>query len=1115
MGFYNYNVGTPSESQITDWERSLNVSDIVNILKTATGTECGIISSIKMNLDVSVTVSTGSPDITVYVSFANEKGDVNSNSSNKFVKIIEPFVVNAKNSPNASKVCDLKNFFNLTYPYSANSNVKGFSKLFIYFDTGSIQTKNYKINKWNFDITFSDSHTITVSVDPQGGGTVTGAGVYNHNDEPILEAKESPGWSFSHWKDNESIKTASRKILVDKNVEYTAVFSQNSYTITWANIDGNNGTTTTSAKGGTIPSYSGTPMKATDNNGHYEFEKWDKTPTIAIDNVTYTAIFKTIPHDWGNFKPDNNGKTHSQYCNKGCNNYTNQNEHIYDKIDVVDPERDSLGYTRHTCTICGYFKDDTPTCKITLLDENENLIKEEIVGQGSEIKLEPKEKDSSVSHHFIFDGWLDQDGNRWEQGTLASKNLRYKAQYIEDLRSYTAYWYNDEELLDTTEVYYGYPAQYYGETPTKQSEADWDYTWEFAGWSPNNSQGIIGDTIYKAQFAIKKVEYIIRWVNASNKEGEEGLELEKDIVYYNTQPDYNGATPIHPNESDTNFQWTYNFKGWSANVENPPLEDKDLEKVTGNITYTAIYEQKLKKHSIIVKRYDGDTYREEEILTAYYGDTVSLDAYYYEVIGHDFVEWDDGTKNPLKEFEVQGPIKYTAIYEKKKYNVQWINEGQLLLEEKNIWEYGSKPIYNGTPTKAHDTIDGYHYVFEKWEPIKDINGNSSIKEDGTITGNIAFSTVFIPVSHNWDVSEPIFYDDYRKCKIIGRCSYTGEEHTETLDVAVKKEINPAPTCTETGKTIYSANFDVDWAGEFEEIIILPELGHNWKGQNLGDGNHLKQCTVCKEWVTENHTFDEGVVTGNACLIGGIRTKTCSVDGCGVQTEEKIEQAAGHQLYFIDEKQPTCTENGNEIHWRCSVCHKYFKNDTDIYLEGTSSLPNELIKFTEGHKYEITKITKATCTDFGLKDIYCPECEERKFNVLIYPRGHKMEKTGEPPNPSCWEEGKQNWECVNGEDNEYSECDYTNIEIIPRTPHQEKIIKGISPTCISKGTSDKKICSLCNEILIDQYDIPALGHLCISKSITQSENALRRGVIYVCTRKDCDYHYNLNLNINKN
>ena len=127
----------------------------------------------------------------------------------------------------------------------------------------------------------------------------------------------------------------------------------------------------------------------------------------------------------------------------------------------------------------------------------------------------------------------------------------------------------------------------------------------------------------------------------------------------------------------------------------------------------------------------------------------------------------------------------------------------------------------------------------------------------------------------------------------------------------------------------------------------------------------------------------------------------------------------------------------------------------------------------------------------------------------------MEKTGEPPNPSCWEEGKQNWECVNGEDNEYSECDYTNIELIPRTPHQEKIIKGISPTCISKGTSDKKICSLCNEILIDQYDIPALGHLCISKSITQSENALRRGVIYVCTRKDCDYHYNLNLNINKN
>lgn len=75
------------------------------------------------------------------------------------------------------------------------------------------------------------------------------------------------------------------------SVDYTVP----QYTITWANIDGKGGSTTTTVNGGTVPTYSGTPTKATDNQYTYTFSGWSPSVVAATANATYTAQFTSTP----------------------------------------------------------------------------------------------------------------------------------------------------------------------------------------------------------------------------------------------------------------------------------------------------------------------------------------------------------------------------------------------------------------------------------------------------------------------------------------------------------------------------------------------------------------------------------------------------------------------------------------------------------------------------------------------------------------------------------------------------------------------------------------------------------------------------------------------------
>jgi hypothetical protein len=170
----------------------------------------------------------------------------------------------------------------------------------------------------------------------------------------------------------------------------------------------------------------------------------------------------------------------------------------------------------------------------------------------------------------------------------------------EPIMSYTVTWKNyDGTTLEVDTVAYGTMPSYDGATPTKDSSAQYTYT--FSGWSPE-VVAVTDDAIYTAQFSGAINYYTVTWKNY------DGTTLEVDNVAYGAMPSYDGATPT----KDSDAQYTYTFSGWSP----------DVSTVTGDATYTAQYSDAVNSYTVTWKNYDGTTL---EVDTVAYGTMPSYD----------------------------------------------------------------------------------------------------------------------------------------------------------------------------------------------------------------------------------------------------------------------------------------------------------------------------------------------------------------------------------------------------------------------------------------------------------------------------------------------------------
>ena len=133
---------------------------------------------------------------------------------------------------------------------------------------------------------------IKTAVNNSAWGKVTGAGVYNENDEATLTATANSGYRFVKWSDE--VTDNPRTVVVTQDSTFTAIFEANSFAITTAVNDDAMGSVTA---GGEYAYGTEITLTATANSG-YRFTQWSDGNTdnprivTVTENKTYTAEFE-------------------------------------------------------------------------------------------------------------------------------------------------------------------------------------------------------------------------------------------------------------------------------------------------------------------------------------------------------------------------------------------------------------------------------------------------------------------------------------------------------------------------------------------------------------------------------------------------------------------------------------------------------------------------------------------------------------------------------------------------------------------------------------------------------------------------------------------------------
>jgi len=289
------------------------------------------------------------------------------------------------------------------------------------------------------------------------------------------------------------------------------------------------------------------------------------------------------------------------------------------------------------------------------------------------------------------------------------------------------------------------------------------------------------------------------------------------------------------------------------------------------------------------------------------------------------------------------------------------------------------------------------------------------------------------------------------------------------------------TCEENGKEEKNCANCVA-----KEERTINKLGHNYAEEWTVDlaptcteeGSKSHHCTRCdsRDSVTEieanGHTYGEWTTTSEAsCEAVGSKERTCSV--CtNVETEEIT--ALGHEYNSVITN-PTCTEGGFTTH-TCTRCsNNYIDEETEAL----------------GHNYE-TVTTNSSCTEVGYTTYKCTKCQHEYVDDNTDSLGHDY-IVKERIEATCINSGNIVYEC--------SRCNDSYNETIQAKGHIEVIDETVSATCTEKGLTAGKHCSVCEEVLVAQEEVVALGHnfgaWVIDKEATYEEDGHKYRVCTNC------------------
>ena len=295
-----------------------------------------------------------------------------------------------------------------------------------------------------------------------------------------------------------------------------------------------------------------------DNIAYWLNSPYNKENSITAASTNVVGYFSFLGHDttWDLSTPQIINGTYYYTLIDALNAW----------VDANNSEGQYLHWVADTAGVNGGFpifaEEDTKYIIIFCNDDGTILQQDTLeLGKMPEYRGGIPTKDSTEQYNYTFIGW-DQEL------VPVTKNVTYHAQYEATLNQYKINFYNwDGTLLQSSMVNYGEWPTYYNSEPTRESDAQYTYT--FTGWSPGLSM-VTGHASYYAQYEETLNQYEVTFLN-----WDESV-LQSGWYYYGEMPEYTGETPTKPED----VHYTYTFLNWTP----------EIVSVIENATYTAVYE---------------------------------------------------------------------------------------------------------------------------------------------------------------------------------------------------------------------------------------------------------------------------------------------------------------------------------------------------------------------------------------------------------------------------------------------------------------------------------------------------------------------------------------------
>ena len=372
---------------------------------------------------------------------------------------------------------------------------------------------------------------------------------------------------------------------------YTAV--KNKYTITWQNHDGTVLETDADVEYGTTPSYNGvTPTKEPKDQFTYTFAGWSPTVSTVTGDAVYMATFNPhenfytvtwVNHDGTVLETDENVAWDTMPVYNGDTPEKAGNaEHSYSFAGWSPTVSKVNGHAKYTATFAESVNTYTVTWKNedgTVLETDEDMV----YGAMPSYDGETPEKAATAQYTYTFDGWD-------KEVVAVTGDVTYTAKYKETVNKYTVTFVDEDGttiLMAAAEYEYGTAAEDIVKpaNPTKEATAEFTYT--FAGWTPEIAE-VTANVTYKAAYTSVTNQYTL------SGEIDHGTVTDSVTVNYGTQAKITFTPAVG-----------YKFHSWKVNdgadtlittpaatwsYEDPQLtESKHVVVTMAPIEYTITY----------------------------------------------------------------------------------------------------------------------------------------------------------------------------------------------------------------------------------------------------------------------------------------------------------------------------------------------------------------------------------------------------------------------------------------------------------------------------------------------------------------------------------------------